>query len=606
MLPLHLLTVATLFISRVHSLPHISTRQDTPSPNATAGSANIVDQTIVNKLDDIRSRWGIKGINVVLVASPEYMGHKTGTNTTEWATQSIALGQANRFGDEFTDETLYALGSNSKHFAAVAVALLIENGTVLPNGEPLTYTTKVKDILPEFGLLDEYAGQNAELVDLLSMRSGLPRHDHLMGLDVEEVVSRMKYLRPSTPFRHDGQYQSLHYIVMDQVVSTLTGTSFVDFVQTHMFDPLGMTNTYHNHTQAVESGLSVADGWVHEDIDLEGCLAASQETDGVRIGTTGSAITNSQDMFKWLKEELSPSILPPTIIPATVTSQTILTKKPVIPGITSSYTYGLGQFMYTYRGYAINGHDGSVWGQLSHNTRVPDVGVGFVVIVNDQAYGDLMCSMVEHILLDAILGLAEINWELDTFTGLAGDVSTESTDSSTSQNSASPATSSDNSTSASASETAPSPRPPLGAESIVGKYTDEAYGTFDIQPLSNLQDPEIILAFNKTFTLLDLPLGNNTYYYENTDSSSFITHYIFTPFDGPIFNVTASYVAPLYPDGSETKNGSTVISYGPGSAVFKDDGVGLFGIWQAGSGVPAREVVEVDVENQAEVWLRKV
>ncbi|WVQ66243.1 uncharacterized protein L199_004422 [Kwoniella botswanensis] len=611
--PIHLLTILVLLISRVNSLPHATPRQDASSSNTTASSATIVDETIVNKLEGIRSRWGMKGINIAVVASPEYMGNKTGSNQTGWATQSIALGQANRFGDAFDDQTLFALGSNSKHFAAVAVALLIENGTTLPDGQPLTYTTKIKDVIPEFGLLDEYAGQNADIVDLLSMRSGLPRHDHLMGLEVEEVISRMKYLRPSTPFRHDGQYQSLHYIVMDKVVSTLTGTSFVDFVKTHIFDPIGMTHTYYNHTQAVESGLKIADGFVHEDVDIAGCTAASEayikqggnaslipcagelksigwwdRTDGVKIATTGSAITNSQDMFKWLQEELSPAVLPPTIIPATTTSQTVLTKQPVIPGITSAYTYGLGQYMYTYRGYSINGHDGSVWGQLSHNTRVPDAGVGCIVGLARDKLG------IEHFFRTC--------W-------MAESQSTEGTDSSsTSQDFSSASNSSTTSTTSSSANTntTASLRTPLGAESVVGHYSDEAYGTFNIQPISNLEDADALLAINKRFTLLGLTPGNDTYYYQNTDSSSFITHYIFTPFDGPIFNVTASFVAPLYPNGSETKNGSTLITYGPGSAVFKDNGLGLFGIWQSGSGITDPQVVENNVEEAAEVWLKKV
>ncbi|WWC95629.1 hypothetical protein V866_002494 [Kwoniella sp. B9012] len=636
--PLHVLTVSALLVSRVNSLPHVTPRQDASSSNITASSATIVDEAIVNKLEDIRSRWGMKGINIAVVASPEYMGNKIGSIQTGWTTQSIALGQANRFGDAFDDQTLFALGSNSKHFAAVAVALLIESGTTLPNGQPLMYTTKIKDVIPEFGLLDEYAGQNVDIVDLLSMRSGLPRHDHLMGLEVDEVISRMNYLRPSTPFRHDGQYQSLHYIVMDKVVSTLTGTSFVDFVKTHIFDPIGMTHTYHNHTQAVESGLKIADGFVHEDVDIAGCTAASEayikhggnaslipcagelksigwwdRTDGVNIATTGSAITNSQDMFKWLQEELSPAVLPPTIIPATTTSQTVLTKQPVIPGITSAYTYGLGQYIYTYRGYSINGHDGSVWGQLSHNTRVPDAGVGFVVIVNDQSYGEQMCTIVEHVLLDALLGLPEINWELNTFTELAGSArsqSTEGTDSSSTSQSSSSSSSNSSTTSTTSSSantsTTASLRKPLRAESVVGYYSDKAYGTFNIQPIASLEDADALLAINKRFTLLGLTLDDDTYYYQNTDSSSFITHYIFTPFDGPIFNVTASYVAPLYPDGSETRNGSTLITYGPGSAVFKDNGLGLFGIWQSGSGVADPQVVEDDVEEKAEVWLKKI
>jgi hypothetical protein len=38
----------------------------------------------------------------------------------------------------------------------------------LPNGELLAWDTKVKDVLPEWQLMDEYASDHVDVVDLLS------------------------------------------------------------------------------------------------------------------------------------------------------------------------------------------------------------------------------------------------------------------------------------------------------------------------------------------------------------------------------------------------------------------------------------------------------
>lgn len=63
---------------------------------------------------------------------------------------------------------MYTIGSNSKLFTVIAIGMLIENHTILPNGEVLDWSTKVKDILPEWKLLDEYASDHVDLVDLMS------------------------------------------------------------------------------------------------------------------------------------------------------------------------------------------------------------------------------------------------------------------------------------------------------------------------------------------------------------------------------------------------------------------------------------------------------
>lgn len=65
-------------------------------------------------------------------------------------------------------QSLFAIASNSKLFTALSVGLLIENHTRLPNGELLAWDTKVKDVLPEWQLMDEYASDHVDVVDLLS------------------------------------------------------------------------------------------------------------------------------------------------------------------------------------------------------------------------------------------------------------------------------------------------------------------------------------------------------------------------------------------------------------------------------------------------------
>ena len=66
-------------------------------------------------------------------------------------------------------QTLFAIASNSKLFAAVSIGLLINNDTRLENGDKLEYSTKIKDILPNWTMVDSYMTDHLDVLDLLCM-----------------------------------------------------------------------------------------------------------------------------------------------------------------------------------------------------------------------------------------------------------------------------------------------------------------------------------------------------------------------------------------------------------------------------------------------------
>lgn len=79
-------------------------------------------------------------------------------------------------------QTLFYIGSLSKAFCVTAMGLLIDdfehgrNVTALPFGlTELTWRTRLKDLLPDWQLMDEWASERATLHDILSHVSGVPR-----------------------------------------------------------------------------------------------------------------------------------------------------------------------------------------------------------------------------------------------------------------------------------------------------------------------------------------------------------------------------------------------------------------------------------------------
>lgn len=77
--------------------------------------------------------------------------------------------------------------------------------TISPNSSvPLEWSTKVATILgDDWKLQDKIAESHADLVDILSHRTGLPRHDlgWRKNVSTKEAVKQLRYLRPSAEFR---------------------------------------------------------------------------------------------------------------------------------------------------------------------------------------------------------------------------------------------------------------------------------------------------------------------------------------------------------------------------------------------------------------------
>jgi CubicO group peptidase (beta-lactamase class C family) len=69
-----------------------------------------------------------------------------------------------------TPDTLFAIGSCTKAFTTASLALLVDAGK-------LDWDTPVRTYLPSFRMHDAFATERMTPRDLVTHRSGLPRHD---------------------------------------------------------------------------------------------------------------------------------------------------------------------------------------------------------------------------------------------------------------------------------------------------------------------------------------------------------------------------------------------------------------------------------------------
>ena len=71
-----------------------------------------------------------------------------------------------------TTKTLFAIGSSTKSFTVTSLGVLVDQGK-------LDWDKPVRDYLPDFQLMDQFATERMTPRDLVTHRSGLPRHDRM-------------------------------------------------------------------------------------------------------------------------------------------------------------------------------------------------------------------------------------------------------------------------------------------------------------------------------------------------------------------------------------------------------------------------------------------
>jgi CubicO group peptidase (beta-lactamase class C family) len=148
------------------------------------------------------------------------------------------FGEACPGGPEVGPVTGFVLGSMSKSFTALAVMQLVEAGK-------LDLDAPVRLYLSWFRVADEAASEKITVRHLLHHTSGLPPRAPMAGDD----ASLEEHVRVLADADLDGEpggrhrYSSPNYQVLGLLVEKLSGEPFGDFVEKHIFTPLGMRSS---------------------------------------------------------------------------------------------------------------------------------------------------------------------------------------------------------------------------------------------------------------------------------------------------------------------------------------------------------------------------
>lgn len=310
------------------------------------------------------------------------------------------------------ENTVFAIASITKSFTAAAVGMLVDEGRV-------AWDDRVTRHLPGFELSDPWVTRAFTVRDLLSHRSGLERGDWLWfgtDYDRDEVVHHLRYLRTAGEFRSTYGYSNNMYIAAGQLIASVTGMSWDEFVTQRIFHPLGM-----NRSNTSVRELPHIDNVAIPHEKLGGRIRSVAHGNLDNEGPGGSINSSVRQMAQWIRLNLNDGavdgrrLLDSASLAEIHAPQTIIrfseSHAEQYPGV-HFMAYGFGWSMQDYRGRKLLQHGGAFDGMRSQIALLPEERVGVIVLTN-LGRGHELHGALRNRLLDAFLDAQPRDWSSD-------------------------------------------------------------------------------------------------------------------------------------------------------------------------------------------------
>jgi CubicO group peptidase (beta-lactamase class C family) len=309
-----------------------------------------------------------------------------------------------------TPDTLFLLGSCSKPFTALLLAILADRGTI-------DWDDPVRRHLPWFRLADPLADENVTLRDLLCHRTGVDAHDLLWyhaPWGQKEMIRRAGRLKPERGFRAAFQYQSILYSAAGQAGAAAAGSPWQELMHRRVFGPLGMSRTTVTSAETARLGGDRATPHRGTEAGKTVKLPWYEFPEG---NPAGSVCSCARDLAAFLRLQLAGGtfggkrLLSAEALLETRTPQVVIpVKGPVreMNPYTMQMAYGLGWVVHDYRGHLVHVHGGAIDGFRCQLTLVPGARLGIAIVSNLSE--TQMNLAVTNTLIDQLLGLPYKDW----------------------------------------------------------------------------------------------------------------------------------------------------------------------------------------------------
>ena len=362
--PLNLALAAALLLSSFPALaPRASAQATATTTQTTPADLDARLAAVERAVEERRQQLGIPGLSLVIVKDDRVVYMK-GLGFKDFE-RKVPV----------TPDTLFAIGSSSKAFTAMLVAMAADEGKLSLEDSP-------KKFLPYFKLQDPEADAKITLRDLLSHSSGLNRTDlaWVSGtLNREEVIRVASQAKPTAKLREKFQYQNVMYAAAGEVVGRVERSTWEKLISERILRPLGMKAS-NTSVPEMQKSRDYSFGYVYEEATKETRRVPTRNLPA--IAPAGAINSNARDMAQWLRLMLGGGVFEGKRLVSEKSFAELVKPQTKIAG---NVSYGLGWFLRDWKGHKVVEHGGNIDGFNAQVALMPDQRLGFVMLTNVSA-----------------------------------------------------------------------------------------------------------------------------------------------------------------------------------------------------------------------------
>lgn len=273
-----------------------------------------------------------------------------------------------------TADTLFPIGSCTKAFTAMAVAVSRDAGLLSLDDSPHRF-------LPYFKMADPEADAAVTLRDMLSHQTGLKAYADLAA--EPGILTREQYLRaaisarPVARLRTRFQYSNAMYTAAGETLARVHGVPWETVIERTVFRPLGMSHSLASFGSWAGAPEHVVGYAYHARTDDWEAVAAPASL--AALAPAGGIASTANDMARWLRFLTAGGAIEGRRVVSDAALREVT--RPHI-AVNDTWSYALGWAVYNWNGHTVVEHNGGSRGISAVMSFVPDRKVGFAFLAN--------------------------------------------------------------------------------------------------------------------------------------------------------------------------------------------------------------------------------
>lgn len=260
-------------------------------------------------------------------------------------------------------QTKFCIGSVTKQFTATAILQLQQQGLLDVNQAISTY-------LPDYP-----KGEQITVHHLLNHTSGIPNYTDVLDkpylrVTLDELITwfsdkPLEFI-PGERFK----YCNSGYVLLTKIIETISGQSYADYLQNHLFEPLGMADSGYEQREVILPHR--ANGYTITENQFQNAAFWDQS----QGAGAGAMYSTTEDLYKWERSFYTDALL-------SKASKNAMFASTIMARLSASKShYGYGWYIDTHYGRDRHVHAGGFSGFRAIIARYPSEQLVVIALSN--------------------------------------------------------------------------------------------------------------------------------------------------------------------------------------------------------------------------------